>query len=579
MQDEQNDTSSRSNVTHDITARIQSLRNILTDPTRNTTYEQRVALRALDSEEQDRVNDSHNTFPADVNEQSRVSEAETSTRLRTGRTANNRNRPRSPRLDNVFDLSSSASVVRTRRSTWRTRETLERDQRNDRIERQRSRLARIGTRDDQVETEPESLSTLSPSQLNRARQMSENQEDLAKSRDGRPAKRRKLDDGSYEEPMSLVEYGLEGTLHPGNLRMKVLESSQVDGVLQANEGVKSRIWDATNEEPFRCRRSRLTLLMKHEGGWPFSLSHLDIKVPQHEFEIQGLQGMVFVSMEDHLCEKTLYYDTVLPKKWAVGPKHIPRSTQSFRSSQEYFQPRFQRYAQILNRRMAPLDLARPDWYDPKKGLGHGHEEDDERLETSGQITTEIECIKPEEETDPTSPRSPRTWDDLDPTSRRYHQFNLHENARARGVPARDYQEAPTYLEVDDEIDTSTESEPDEDDLDGPPYPNISASTAELEHAERAQRTRVERMRARQERGESLVTSWSSVHDIAEPRMGDRSEPANYSRQAISRKRLPSCRDAVGSPSPEAYKDRIVPVATFQVGGQAQGIKIKFDPEV
>lgn len=574
MQNEQNEVTGRSTATNDMTARLQSLRSILTDPTRHTTDQQQVALEALNSEEQDRVNDSQYTL---VNHQEHLAALEDNRariRLARARVASTRSPPQSPHVDNVFDLSSSASVVRTRRSTWRTREVVERDERNDRIERQRSRLARMLSRDDRMEAET-GPATLSPSQLTRAYQPSEIQDDRPRSRDGRPNKRRKLDDGSYEEPLTLLEYGLDGTLHPANLRMKVLDvSPQTDGVLQTDEGTRTRIWEATNETPFRCRRNRLTLLMKHQGGWPFSLAHLNIKIPPFEFEMQGLQGMVFVSMDENLCEKTLYYDTVLPKRWITGPKHIARPAHSYRPSQEYFQARYSRYAQTINRRLEPLNLAQPDWYDPRKGLEREHDEDG--FETDERINAEVEWIKPEESNDPSSPRSPRVWDDPDATPRRYH--NGPPRPTRRG-PQSAYRQDPSYVEInDDGIDTSTDSEQDEDDLDGPPYRNVPPNRTALDLAESDQRTRIERMRARQERGESLVTAWPSARD-AEANLEDDPEPPSYSRQMNSRKRLPSCRDAFGLPSPEIYKNKLVPVATFQVGGYVHGIKINFKPEM
>ena len=562
MQDDSRDRSSGPSSTENIAARIQSLRNILSSP-RHTTAEQRLALDALDREEADRnrimereVNSPTSTIPRPFNDEG---------------------------YWEPHGSTSPASLARERRRGFRP---------SARLERQRDRMARLA-RSDSLEHVPLSTSGNSPLNAGRTRPASPDPETmsprLANGRFTRNVKRRKLDDGTSDENHRLPEYGLEGTLLPGNLQMAVLDTGNPNDALpQTDELAKQNLYLADNNLIFRSKRRRYNVLMKHKGGWPFNLSKLVIKLPKHDYETAPLQGMVFVSMEgEKLMEKTSYYDSLVPACYLL---HLPRRYDSYRPSQEYFRSG--------RPPPPPLPRTRPVSRSQDAQWCEGHlPEEPAELEQVDGFEVAIERLPEHEETS-TSPRSPRPWHDPDHEySRRQYALraDTYRPSYASDERSRRYRPAIAIPEQGPERTSPTPS--DSDDEETPLYRGVPQSQRELEEAEYRQRNILEQMRARRDRGDSYAYVHASSarydddgnlmppdHDYRAPSVGSAASPNapfGYSVEHTSTKRLPGCNEMLRGRSATADAEdsdrEILPHAKFQVSRDGGGVALNFEP--
>jgi len=480
-----------------ITARLESLRSILTNSERHTTEQQEVALQAIDSERRDRETQEQERRTSHMNEEG-LFESQTAA------------------------TASPSSIVRNRRQVFSARE---------RLARQRNRMDRLARQDpfDRVSGTSSNLVPLSNSRGRERSASAELEVEPRSSREGGPSKRRKLDDGSSDDHLPPV-YGLEGTLLPGNLRMKVLDYPQPEDPLPpADDLARSRIWEGDNNDIFRTKKHKCTILMKHQGGWPFSLSKLVVKIPKHDYshDTSPLQGMVFVSMnQDQLLERTSYYDTLFPAGYVL---HRARRYDSYRPSHDYMHSTRSPMRSLLRPRQLP-DPSQSQWCDPSQSL-----DEPINLPRPQGISTTIERLPPDPNLPTTtSPRSPRPWhspdyDGAQPSRRTLYTdtyrpsytttststLTPHQAARARQWQAAaaeaDMLEAepepdPTISESPSPSDSSADDhdhdqDQDQDDAnDTPLYRGIPSAHDDLAEAEARQRAFLEQARARRESG-------------------------------------------------------------------------------
>lgn len=109
------------------------------------------------------------------------------------------------------------------------------------------------------------------------------------------AKRRKLNNGLLAKDFG-PNYGYRGQVVPGPLRMEIVFC---DGGLHDYGKDKYRPENVLrNDLSVYCTRiSKCDLVLRHEGGAPFSLSKLVIKAPETGFTAPIQEGMVFVAMD------------------------------------------------------------------------------------------------------------------------------------------------------------------------------------------------------------------------------------------------------------------------------------------
>lgn len=561
---------------------MQSLRDIIQSTDRHTTAEQQVALEAITRELADRqsAEGTNRTFASTVV-------------------------PRTLGNEDYWERQGStspASVARERRRDFRPGPRLERGGNN----RQRDRLTRM-SRSEQLASPSTNVPRLTP--LNIARTptaATENGSDAQSSRDYRHPKRRKLDDGTFDDgQQQLPDYGFEGMLKPANLRMKVLDDSDSSASrLQSYEPSKLNLWSADNQEIYRSKRRKVNILMQHQGGWPFNLSKLVIKLPRHDYDASPLQGMVFVSMHDqNLVEKTAYYETLEPISYMFHPPPPPRRYDSYRPPQDYPPPPRSPPFRRPRRPQPNLEPHDAQWTDPDM-----IEEPAEIPYVQGFNITYDHI--PDDE--PDSPlRSPRIWHDPDYEYTR-RQYFLQRADRYR--PSYTNEERRRWqagaVEADDYEQDDEGSEPpsDSDDEDVPLYRGVPPAEPRLTEAERNQHDFLDRMRAgrgRVDQNEPFPrlgqyaairhgNSESNARSASPDRIRRRPEASRFQARTVrpfspvlnprpaSAKRLPGCDDMLRGRSATASSDssdqEVVPYARFQVADNGS-LAINFEPAV
>lgn len=563
MQNDSHGLSSRPSTSEDIAARIQSLRNILSSE-RHISAEQQVALDALDQEEADRLG---------VRAMERDSDPVPNSLPRTYTDEGYWESQSGP---------STTSIARERRRPPRP---------SVRLDRQRDRLTRLGRSEplEQVDAPP---ARLSPLHASRTRQASTDLDvEPQSTREGRYPKRRKLNDGTANKVQSLPDYGLTALHSPSNLKMKLLDSDIVNDVSRGTVDLdKLNIHSIDNKIILRTRLNQCNLLMKHQGGWPFDLSKLLVRLSKHEYDCSQLQGMVFVAMNgEDLLAKTAHYDSLVP------PYHTfyrVRRYDSYRPSQDTSQRPRSPYRSVMRPRRMP-EPSNPQWCDLRVS-----EDAMEVTQTEGYQVT-VESV-PEEEEDglSTSPRSPRAWHDVDQEySRR--QYGAGADSYR---PTYDDERSRRYYRTTAAVETRSRSSPtpsDSEDEDTLLYGRMSSARRDLEEAEERQRTLLDQLQAQRERRDfhrpyrpgrrtedELRPMRENVDVFREFSVSSPGATLDLSSSDhMSRKRLPGPYEMLRGIA--AYPDtcdgdagkRILPHAKFQVTKDSGDVAIHFDPPV
>lgn len=151
------------------------------------------------------------------------------------------------------------------------------------------------------------------------------------------SKRRKLDDGTYDEEPQTFRYGFDGQVVPGQLRMQI---ASCDGGEYSNPNVPINNYPQNillDDTSVYCTKSnKCNMLLKHVGGMPFTLTKIIVKAPRAGFDAPIQEGLIFVSMDDDaLVEKTANYDV----RWSPRSYRYSRHRgEHTRPSQEYLNP-------------------------------------------------------------------------------------------------------------------------------------------------------------------------------------------------------------------------------------------------
>lgn len=374
-------------------ARLQNLRNLLRSE-RNLGVEQQRAVRALDQEMNDQLA-AFDTIDRPIRNRPMLgrpirAEDETPAQFaqRTGFYRaqgvgqNNSTASESPLLN-----GSVPAPGRHRRRAFRP---------SDRLQRyQRERLSHSGRGAAPADA------YITPSQLSAAFQSSE--------RTDRPsAKRRKLDDGTYDDEPKTFSYGHNGQVVPGQLRMEIIScdgGEYSDPHVALNSYPQNVLRDDTS---VYCTKSNTcNLLLKHVGGMPFTLTKLVVKAPRSGYDSPIQEGLIFVAMEDEdLIDRTLQYDDTF------APARLSRREQrrlgrdSLPPSQEY-----------MNSTRSPLRSI-----DRSRYLNNPTDSDDplrQRPSLVPDFDVTIADLSGEEDIGGDGPPSPRPWHDDDYSFRSY----------------------------------------------------------------------------------------------------------------------------------------------------------------
>lgn len=605
-------------------SRLQAIREILTSDRDSglSADEHRAALDAVDSEIADRLTTDREGSIHD-NTLTRLAETGVSDRYNY--------------LMERYGSTSPSSIARSRRRLNRPL---------DRIQRQTDRMHRLASRSESQDQTTANLSRLSPLQSSRTRQATDEQDsdmDLHQPREGRTSrKRRKLDDGTAEPVRILPQYGLEGTLLPGNLNMDVIDVD--DGSPEAHSPndqiVKCKLPLHDNLDPYRTKRNSCDVLMKHAGGHPFALSKLIVKLPGREFDAPPLQGMVFISMSrENLLSQAAHYNSYFP----VSHSHHRRRYDSYRPSVDYM--RSTRSPRPMSRPRRPFErlLQETPWYDSRLSLSEPAD-----VPSRPGIKVSLEAISDPEDAPYYGARSPRPWEaNRDFTRRAYiDRYRPPPSGRARersSVTALDMASlsGTSSEEEEEEEEDEEEDEPDEDRTESNHYefedPNdydyhMLNSRRDLLEAEARQRTILAQMRthrdqgngyfriqadqqsshrpAREQHGEGDTESaeradmestlarrgfnvealrrdrqfGDTSHAAQDPRRASSlSHPPSYARsQHASTKRLPGCTGMLQGQGPHSPSDSdvVAPHATFSLAREnGGGVAVNFVPEV
>ncbi|ETI23254.1 hypothetical protein G647_05053 [Cladophialophora carrionii CBS 160.54] len=281
--------------------------------------------------------------------------------------------------------SSPSSLMRSRRRAFRPSERLQRYQ--------RERLAQSG-RGTASETRV-SPPHLSPSW----------QEQSISDRGDRPrAKRRKLDDGTYEEEPRTFSYGDKGQVVSGELKLDIIScdgGEYSDPHTPINSYPQNVLQDDTTV--YCTKSNRCNLLLKHIGGMPFTLTKIVVKAPRSGYDAPIQEGLVFIAMEDDaLLERTSQYDM----RWSAPHyRHERRRGDRYRPSHDY-----------MNSARSPLRSI-----DRSRYLSSPtYPEDDPLLETHLVPGFQVTVADPSDEEEAADgPPSPRPWHDDEYSLRSY----------------------------------------------------------------------------------------------------------------------------------------------------------------
>lgn len=151
------------------------------------------------------------------------------------------------------------------------------------------------------------------------------------------SKRRKLDDGTYDEDPQTFQYGFDGQVVPGQLRMQLIScdgGEYSDPHVPINNYPQNILLD--DNSVYCTKSNKCNILLKHVGGMPFTLTTIVIKAPRAGFDAPIQEGLIFISMDDDgLIEKTSQYDV----RWSPRTRRYARYRgEEARPSQEYLNP-------------------------------------------------------------------------------------------------------------------------------------------------------------------------------------------------------------------------------------------------
>ena len=417
-------------------------------------------------------------------------------------------------------------------------------------------------------------------------------------REGRYSKRRKLDDGSSDDHDRIPEYPAKEVSTNFNLKMRFLDPGhgQWNDAVHIDDHAKMNLHNIVNKDIFRPATKFHSILMKHQGGWPFDLAKLVVKLPSREYEAPPLQGMVFIAMNsEQLLADTLTYDSLLPTyhSWLS-----PSWYDSYRPLRDYPPPPRSIYQSPYYIRPV-TDLSNVRWHDNDSGERHMSH----ICQVAGfDVTVKHELESKEDSHSPRS--SPEPWRDDHRAFTRRRYFNNRIGAR--------FAERRTVARANDDYVTAGESsssasDNSDDDEQGAPLAREMALRErelqrELDEVENSQESlafykiahatnRSTRLRE-QRRGEYIARDPQNNPQEAHvagmpnleshpPSIGLDTSDRGYYPSRLSTKRLPGPAEMLHGKSPTArHRDKAcLPHAKFQVSQDEGAVSINFDPPV
>ncbi|KAI1613828.1 hypothetical protein EDD36DRAFT_434681 [Exophiala viscosa] len=339
----------------DVSARLQNLRNLLSSE-RHLGADQQQAFEAFDRE---------------MDHQMAADRSAARERRRRDLETHSQEQDVARVAENLPQTSSAASLVRARRRAFRPSERLQRYQRE-----------RLG------QTSRAAEAYITPFRLSDSSARSSNDRG-----DRLSSKRRKLDDGTYEDEPRTFTYGHYGQVTPGQLRMEVVTcdgGEYSDPHVPINSYPQNVLLD--DASVYCTKTNRCNLLFKHVGGMPFTLTKIVVKAPRAGFDAPIQEGLVFIAMDDDsLLEKTSQYDI----RWS------PRSHR-FRHRPDFHRPSLE----YMNSTRSPLrSIDRSRYLNNPTDLG-----DDLEPDTALVPGFDVSIADPSDEEDAgDSPPSPRPW--------------------------------------------------------------------------------------------------------------------------------------------------------------------------
>lgn len=287
--------------------------------------------------------------------------------------------------DTLLQTSGPSSPARARRRAFRPSERLQRYQ--------RERLGQ-NARTPVTDTHPP-LARLSPASP--ALSSGDRGERLR-------SKRRKLDDGTYDEEPQTFQYGFDGQVVPGQLRMQIVScdgGEYSDPHVPINNYPQNILLD--DNSVYCTKSNKCNMLLKHVGGMPFTLTKIVVKAPRAGFDSPIQEGLIFISMDDDgLVEKTSQYDV----RWSPRNYRYSRyRSEGTRPSQEYLNPSGSPLRSIDRSRYLADPTAQEDASDLNTTLVPG-------------FTVSVADLSGDEDMNE-FPASPRPWHDDDYSLRSY----------------------------------------------------------------------------------------------------------------------------------------------------------------
>ena len=367
----------------DISARLQNLRNLLSSE-RHLGAEQQTAFEALDREMDDQMA-AFEAIGRDVDPEMMAERSAARGRRRRDLQVHVQYQDNTAVPESNPPTSSPSGIMRSRRRAVRPSERLQRYQ--------RERLAQNGrATTSETYVTPSNLSPASPVHSGSERG------------DRQRAKRRKLDDGTYEDESRTFSYGHSGQVDAGQLRMEIITC---DGGEYSDPNVPINSYPQNvlqDDSSVYCTKSnRCNILLKHVGGMPFTLTEIVVKAPRSGYDAPIQEGLVFIAMEDEsILDRTSQYDV----RWSPeNHRHERRRRDTYRPSREY-----------MNSTRSPLrSIDRSRYLGDPTGI-----EDDPYLNTPLVPGFNVTVADPSDEEDiGEDPPSPRTWHDDEYSLRSY----------------------------------------------------------------------------------------------------------------------------------------------------------------
>ncbi|KIW51463.1 hypothetical protein, variant 1 [Exophiala xenobiotica] len=356
----------------DISARLQNLRNLLNSE-RHLGADHQQAFEAIDRE---------------MDHQMAADRSAARERRRRDLEAHIQEQDASSVSENPPQTNNPSSLVRSRRRAFRPSERLQRYQRE-----------RLGQSSRTVASEAYiSPSTASPSTVQPNNDRGERLR----------AKRRKLDDGTYEDEPRTFSYGHNGQVITGQLRMEIVScdgGEYSDPHVPINSYPQNVLVDDTTV--YCTKTNRCNLLFKHVGGMPFTLTKIVVKAPRAGFDAPIQEGLIFIAMdEDNLLDKTSQYDV----RWT------PKSRRLLRHRQDGYRPPYRPSHEYINSTRSPLRSINSSRY-----LNNPTEQDeDSESDTVLFPGFTVSITDPSDEEDAAlGPPSPRPWQDDEYSLRSY----------------------------------------------------------------------------------------------------------------------------------------------------------------